>query len=453
MWACFKSGIILTPVNSRLTASEVATLARVCRPRLFIADAASRQHAAAVGDAAPGCVTRICIDDQSAGWESLADLVDRHLGQPEHAVPVHYDQPLWYFFTSGTTGVPKAAILTHGQMAFVINNHLADLLPGLSVTDRCIALAPLTHGAGVHMLVNAARGAATVVPAARRFDADQALQDIQRQGVTNLFVVPTILKALAEAPGASAGDWSRLKWIVYAGAPMYRADQRRALEVFGDRLVQYYGLVEVTGAITVLPPWMHHADDALMAVGSCGYARTGMDILIRDPASGQPLAQDETGEICVAGPAVFAGYLDNAAATAKAMHAGFFHTGDVGHLDRGGLLYITGRLSDMFISGGVNIHPRDIEERLLAHPSVREVAVVGVPDAYWGEIGVAVIVRRDPGVVTEDELGAFLRERLAGYKVPRRFEFWDSIPKTAYGKVSRKEIRDRLLGIATPGHG
>ena len=169
-----------------------------------------------------------------------------------------------------------------------------------------------------------------------------------------------------------------------------------------------------------------------------------MQVSIQDDA-GRELAPGETGEICVCGPAVFAGYHDNPDANAKSFRDGWFRTGDLGHMDAEGYLYITGRQSDMFISGGSNVYPREIEEKILTHPAISEVAVLGMPDPLWGEVGWAVCVPRDGAAVSADELGAFLDGKLSRYKLPRRFVLWDALPKSAYGKITKKMIREELL--------
>jgi fatty-acyl-CoA synthase len=271
--------------------------------------------------------------------------------------------------------------------------------------------------------------------------------------------VPTIVKMLVEHPAVDLHDHSSLRYVIYAGAPMYRADQKRALQVLGPVLVQYYGMGEVTGCITVQPREMHSADDddPQAHIGSCGRVRTGMQLAILD-ADGHEQPCGAVGEICVRGPAVCAGYHDNAAATAQAMRGGWFHTGDLGRVDARGLVFITGRESDMYISGGSNVYPREVEEVLLAHPGVAEVAVLGVPDAKWGEIGVAVVVRRapvdEPGdkgpEANADQLDAaallgHLEGRCARYRWPHHIFFWDALPKSGYGKIVKKDIRRLLI--------
>lgn len=200
----------------------------------------------------------------------------------------------------------------------------------------------------------------------------------------------------------------------------------------------------MTGNITVLPTWLHTTGDGAEArIGTCGFERTGMQVQIQDD-QGNEVGPGLTGEICVVGPAVFAGYFDNPDANAKAFRNGWFRTGDLGHMDAEGFVYITGRSSDMYISGGSNIYPREIEEKILAHPDVSEAAVLGMPDPMWGEIGIAVCVAR-PGIDPDRiELARWLEDRLARYKLPKRILWWDEMPKSAYGKIAKKLIREEI---------
>ncbi len=440
MWACFRLGAVWVPTNFRQTPDEVAYLAKSSGAALMIAGAEFPDHVAACGIAQ---VITIGGD--------FDDLVAEYAGHRAPDVAVDRDDPCWFFYTSGTTGRPKAAVLTHGQMAFVILSHLNDLMPGSGAGDVSLVVAPLSHGAGIHQLVKAAAGGATLLMPPGRFDVAEAWRLVAAHRVTDIFTVPTIVKMLTEHPSVHDHDRSSLRHVIYAGAPMYRADQVHALRVLGPVLVQYFGLGEVTGNITVLPPGEHHVDDARMRIGSCGYERTGMQVSIQGE-DGAELAPFETGEICVAGPAVFAGYYDNPEANAKSFRAGFFRTGDLGHMDAEGFVYITGRSSDMYISGGSNVYPREIEEKLLTHPALSEVAILGVPDPTWGEVGLAVCVARPDASVTETDVIAHLKGGLSSYKLPRRVVFLPEMPKTSYGKITKKLIRETLVaqGIIAP---
>ncbi len=456
MFACFKLGAIWVPTNFRLMPDEVIYLAQFSGAKAFLCHGDFPEHAAAVKKAAPNVQFVWRLDERATanafGEADVSDLLSRHFGRTVPTAAVAHHDPCWFFFTSGTTGRSKAAVLTHGQMGFVITNHLADLLPGINERDASLVVAPLSHGAGVHQLNIAARGAPTVLMPTERFDIPEVWRLIERYHVTNMFTVPTILKMLVEHPAADVCDHSSLKRVIYAGAPMYREDQKLALKKLGAVIVQYFGLGEVTGNITVQQPSMHDVEDLpTTRLGTCGVERTAMQVSIQDD-NGNELEANNTGEICVIGPAVFAGYYDNPEANAQAFRNGWFRTGDLGHQDDQGFVFITGRASDMYISGGSNIYPREIEEKILTHPGIAEVAVVGVPDKTWGEVGVAVCVARAGIKISEAELMDFLVSKVPRYKMPRRFVFIEALPKSGYGKIPKRLVKDELFarGIAGP---
>ena len=443
MFACFRAGAVWVPANFRQSPEEVAYLAAASGAKGMICGAQFPAHAAACRAEADSLSFVISIG-ASEFAEDYDAITARNMGRKQAPVPVFRDDPCWFFFTSGTTGRPKAAILTHGQMAFVITNHLCDLMPGTGPEDASIVVAPLSHGAGVHQLTQVAHGAKTILPASEKLDVPGIWALVERWKVTNAFTVPTILKMLAEDPSADQYDHSSLRYVIYAGAPMYRADQKRALEKLGKVIVQYFGLGEVTGNITVLPPALHVLEDGPDArIGTCGFERTGMQVEIQDE-NGEPVAPGTTGEICVIGPAVFAGYFNNPEANAKAFRNGWFRTGDLGHMDEQGFVYITGRSSDMYISGGSNIYPREIEEKILLHPDITETAVLGIPDPVWGEAGVAVCVARPGADPSAIDLRGWLDGKVARYKLPKITVFWEAMPKSAYGKITKKMIREEL---------
>lgn len=440
LWACFKAGAVWVPTNFRLTPAEVAYLGSSSRAVVMLRDAGFGGHAAAVRAASSHLRQVIAVGDAAADeldYETL--LAAQSPPLPDHEADVGYDDPCWFFYTSGTTGRPKAAVLTHGQMSFVVTNHLADLMPGTTERDASLVVAPLSHGAGIHQLAQVARGAATILTAGEKLDPEEAWALVAEHRVSNMFTVPTILTALVRHPAVDAHDHASLRHVIYAGAPMYEADQAEALQKLGPCLVQYFGLGEVTGNITVLRPDMHLPENA----GSCGVPRTGMEVAIL-AEDGTRLPPDTIGEICVKGPAVFAGYFENEEANQRAFAGGWFHTGDLGRLDARGFLWITGRASDMYISGGSNVYPREAEEAILTHPAVAEVAVVGIPHPKWGEAGVACVVPRDGMAVDEAAVLAHLQPRLARYKHPLRVVVWDALPKSGYGKVPKALVKTRL---------
>jgi fatty-acyl-CoA synthase len=443
-YVAFKLGAVWVPTNYRIAPPEAAYLGKSSSARVMIYDHGFEQYVDVVREASAALEIVIALGEPregELGYEALASLSTA----PFESEEVDRDDPLWFFYTSGTTGYPKAGTLTHGQMAFVVTNHLADLMPGIDYRSRSLVVAPLSHGAGIHAIVNTARGAASVLPGSDKMDPEEIWALVEKHRVDNMFTVPTIVKMLTEHDAVDRYDHSSLKFVIYAGAPMYRCDQQQALRKLGRVLVQYYGLGEVTGNITVLPPSMHEENDDApnCRAGTCGYPRTGIEVAICDDA-GKRLQPYETGEICVRGPAVMLGYDNNPEANAKAFKHGWFHTGDLGHLDKEGFLYITGRSSDMYISGGSNVYPREVEEALSTHESVHEVAVLGMPDPKWGELGVAVVVCRPKFETTPNELIKHLDGKLARYKWPRHVVFWDALPKSAYGKITKKDVRAQL---------
>ncbi|WP_336811099.1 acyl-CoA synthetase [Bosea sp. MMO-172] len=444
MFATFRLGAVWVPTNFRLLPDEVAYLATASGAKGFLCHGDFPEHAAAVAAASPAPEFIWRVGEGAFGEDEVGAVIARHRGEKVENTAVEHDDPCWFFFTSGTTGRSKAAVLTHGQMGFVITNHLCDLVPGSTEKDASLVVAPLSHGAGVHQLMISARGATSILLPTERFDIDEAYRLIAKHCISNIFTVPTILKMLVEHPAVDQHDHSSLRYIIYAGAPMYREDQKAALRKLGKVIVQYFGLGEVTGNITVLPPALHEAEDGPNArIGTCGFERTGMQVQIQDD-QGKEVEPGVQGEICVIGPAVFAGYYDNPEANAKSFRNGWFRTGDLGHMDEQGFVYITGRASDMYISGGSNIYPREIEEKILTHPAIAEVAVLGVPDPVWGEIGIAVCVNRPGQNATEAEIADFLGPKIARYKMPKRFLFWEALPKSGYGKVPKRLVKDEL---------
>tara|TARA_R110001583_G_scaffold149382_3_gene301473 strand:+ start:1880 stop:3433 length:1554 start_codon:yes stop_codon:yes gene_type:complete len=442
--ACFRLGAVWAPTNFRVSPDEANWLAELSGARLLIISAEFQDHHNVIKHAENAVEYTVRIGPGTIGDVSYEEFINEFDGQNCANTDVEHDDPCWYFFTSGTTGRSKAAVLTHGQMSFIITNHLCDLMPDTrQSTDVSLVVAPLSHGSGIHYLTQLAKGVTTVLPQQSGLDPEEIWKLVQKHRVTNMFTVPTIVNTLIDHDSVRTCDHSSLRYVIYAGAPMYREDQKRALGVLGKVLVQYYGLGEVTGCITVLPPDLHSSDDSEARIGSCGIDRTGMQISIQDD-EGRQLAANESGEICVCGVGVFAGYYNNPEANSKSFRNGWFRTGDLGHIDVEGFLHITGRASDMYISGGSNIYPREIEEKLLTHKNIREVAVVGMPDRQWGEVGVVAVVTVDGEKLDEQELTDWMKARISSYKVPRRIHFFNDLPKSSYGKITKKLVSSAI---------
>jgi fatty-acyl-CoA synthase len=445
-WGILRSGGVIAPPNAALSTEELLGISAEVAPAAVIAD---RAHA--------DFVTALQAEGFTGPVFWIGELPTAQAGAaPAEAVDstVDEDDPCWYFFTSGSTGRPKAATFTHRHLGAVLMNHRCDLFPNEDETGASLVLAPLSHGAGIHMLGQVFGGTPSIIHPGGKPSVESLWPAIDAYGITNAFTVPTILNRIAAGyPSGRGPEDHTLERVIYAGAPMLATDQARALERLGPCLVQYFGLAEVTGAITILRPEDHGAipvDDA--GIGTCGRARTGVEIIIVDEV-GTQLAAGEQGEVCVAGPTVCAGYLGRPDANAESFAGGLFHTGDVGYLDERGYLFLTGRKSDMYISGGSNVYPREIEELLLTDTEVAQAVVVGVPDPQWGEIGVAVI-ERAPSTGNEgaggadadaedltERLTALCKSGLAKYKVPKEIHFVDTMPVTAYGKLARKELK------------
>lgn len=447
-WAVMHAGGVLAPPNAKLTPTEVLQLAQTTQPVAVIAHVDMHAHVRALLDAGfADNVFWIGASTDGANTVVTADanrMLSNHDGAKSIPIaPVAEDDPVWYFFTSGSTGAPKAPVFTHRHLGIVLMNHYCDLFPGEDENGASFVIAPLSHGAGIHYLAQVFTGCPSILYNARPFDGEKAWQLFAKYKVTNMFTVPTILNRVVQAMPPSFGPQDHtFKYIIYAGAPLMAADQQKAIERLGPCLVQYFGLGEVTGSITALRPVEHlnlHYDNA--GIGTCGRPRTGIEISIQDD-NGTPLPAQQTGEVCVAGPTVCGGYLNNDKANAESFKDGWFHTGDVGYVDERGYLYLTGRKSDMYISGGSNIYPREIEELLLMHPRVEQASVIGIPDEAWGEIGVATI----QGSANEQELVDYLKTKLAKYKIPKRFTFVDEMPVTAYGKIDKKELKRMIAG-------
>lgn len=442
-WGIIRAGAVIAPPNAALSTEELLNISADVAPAAIIVDRAHEEFVEALQrNGFAGSVLWIGELPETAAEEGATG--ETRTGD----FAVEEDDPCWYFFTSGSTGKPKAATFTHRHLGAVLSNHRCDLFPTEDENGASLVLAPLSHGAGIHMLAQVFGGTPSVIHPGGKVDPSTLWSSIDGYGITNAFTVPTILNRIVAGYPADRGpnDHS-LNRVVYAGAPMLAADQARALERLGPCLVQYFGLAEVTGAITVLRPEEHGripVDSA--GIGTCGRARTGVDIVILDKA-GYELAPGEQGEVCVAGPTVCAGYLGRPDANAESFAHGVFHTGDVGYLDERGFLFLTGRKSDMYISGGSNVYPREIEELLLTDAEVTQAVVVGVPDPQWGEIGIAIVEPTGAvpdaaaGDAASERLRALCKSTLAAYKVPKEIHFVEEMPVTAYGKIARKELK------------
>ncbi|MGY1823509.1 acyl-CoA synthetase [Geodermatophilus sp. SYSU D00079] len=439
LYACGQLGAIWVPVNARLTAPEAEYVLQHSGASVVVHGRDSGELADALRDRLPGVRAWVAAEPPVAGgagslpYEQLLAAAD-----PEpRDEPVALEDPCLVMYTSGTTGRPKGAVLTHGNMTWNATNQLLGM--DFTADERTLALAPLFHIGGLNGTVNPTllRGGCAVV--VRRFDPAETLRVIEEQRVTSFFAVPTMLDAMSREPGFPTRDLSALRTIGAAGAAVPIPTLRTWLDR-GVTMQQCYGMTEASPGCTVLDP-----ADAERRVGSAGRPLFFTDLRVVRP-DGTDAGVDEVGEVVVSGPNVMAGYWDDPEQTAAVLRDGWYHTGDAGSLDAEGYLYIRDRYKDMIISGGENVYPAEVESALLELPAVLEAAVIGVPDQRWGEVGLAVVVPA-PGTAEDPEaIRAALRERLAGFKVPRHVEFVDELPKTATGKIRKPDLRERFPG-------
>jgi long-chain acyl-CoA synthetase len=436
LFGCWAAGLCAVPANARLHPREVEYIAENSGARLLVAT--------------PGLVEAL------APLAGSVDSLDRVIstGTAEYEALVTNSEPLvpaagdptdraWLFYTSGTTGRPKGAVLTHRNLLFMSQCYYADI-DAIDERDTHLAAAPLSHGAGLYALPFVLKGAHQLV--LPHFDVAAILDALQRHQRVSMFAAPTMLTRLAHAPEMPGADLRHLKTIYYGGGPMYVADLERALGLFGPRLYQLFGQGESPMTITGLSQRMH-ADSGHPRrherLGSCGVARTGVLVKVVDEDD-RELPPGEVGEVITKSDCVMEGYWQNPAANAETLRGGWLHTGDLGSLDEDGFLTLRDRSKDMIISGGSNIYPREIEEVLLRHADVVEASVVGRPHPDWGEEVVAFVVARPEATVPEAALDKLCLDHIARFKRPREYRFVEALPKNNYGKVLKTELR-RLL--------
>jgi fatty-acyl-CoA synthase len=436
LYACGQLGAVWVPVNARLTAPEAEYVLAHSGASVVVHGRDHGTLADALRDRLPGVRTWVAAEPPVDGGADSLPYGELLAAAAEELrdEPVLLDDPCLIMYTSGTTGRPKGAVLTHGNMTWNAVNQAM----GMDITagDRTLGLAPLFHIGGLNGTVNPTllRGGCAVL--LRRFDPPETLRVIEEQRVNSFFAVPTMLDAMSRLPEFHTRDLSQLRTIGAAGAALPLPTLRTWLDR-GVTMQQCYGMTEAAPGCTVLD-----SADAERKIGSAGKALFFTDVRVVDP-EGAELPPGEVGEVLVQGPNVMSGYWEDPAQGAAVRRDGWYHTGDAGSVDEEGFLYIRDRYKDMIISGGENVYPAEVESALLELPAVQEAAVIGVPDERWGEAGLALVVPT-PGADTDPEtVRAELRARLAGFKVPREVRFLHELPKTATGKIRKPDLRAR----------
>jgi long-chain acyl-CoA synthetase len=345
--------------------------------------------------------------------------------------------------------VPKGVLTTHRNLSAAVDS---SPLWGFDADTVSLTPLPMFHIGGIGWtFLGICNGAPTILVS--EFDAAAVLDLLERERVTNAVFVPTILQMLCAVEGAADRDYSALRSIAYGASPITTPVLKAALRTFRCPLFGVYGLTETTGGVVQLDPEDHDPDGPREhLLRSAGRPLPWVQLRIVDPSTGDELAPHAVGEVWMRAPNVMAGYFNRPEETAAALTPdGWLRTGDGGYLDEEGHLFLTDRIKDMVVSGGENVYPVEVEEALAHHPGVADVAVIGVPDDRWGETVKALVIRAPGAAVSAEELIAFGRGRLAGYKLPRSVEFVDELPRTPSGKVLKRELRERHRSVCAAG--
>jgi fatty-acyl-CoA synthase len=434
-----KAGIVPVGINWRLALSEVVQVLNDCGAEVLFVGPEFWSLAENLGASVPALRRIIAMGSGHPLWSRFEDWRDLF---PDEAprVPVHADDVALQMYTSGTTGQPKGVQLAHRSFfAFQSLSRPPDMaFEQWSDDDVNLVAMPAYHIGGVGWGIAGLRaGALNIV--LREFDPGAVLEAIERYRVTRVFLVPAAMRLVLEHPAAAATDFGSLKYITYAASPIPLDLLRKAIKVFKCGFVQLYGMTETTGGATYLPP-CDHVVSGSDRMRSAGKAFPGVRLKIVD-ASGDQLPSRGIGEICIRSPANMVGYWNLPDATKETLIDGYVHTGDIGYLDEDGYVYVLDRAKDMIVSGGENVSPVEVETVLNEHPAVEESAVIGVPDDRWGEAIKAIVTIKPGASVDDNDLIAFARLRLAGYKLPKTVEFVSSLPRNPTGKVLRSELR------------
>ena len=431
-----KADAVLVPVNFRLAPAEAAFVIEDAGAEILFVSADFYALVEKVQPDLKSVRRIIAVDGGHASWIDYEKWLAAQSAR-DPALPISAGHCAIQMYTSGTTGHPKGAQLSHANLLPLAEGGTRQFGHWHDADVNLICM-PLFHiGGSGWALIGFYRGIKTVLM--RDADPGAILRVIPEQKVTKSFVVPALLLFLLQHPQCQTTDFSSVELIVYGASPAPVDLVRKARKVFGCDLAQVYGLTETTGAITYLPP-EEHGEKSGERLKSCGKAMAEVEIRVVD-AAGNEVATGEVGEIITRSPQNMMGYWNQPEATRRAIRHDWFHTGDAGYLDTEGYIYIYDRLKDMIISGGENVYPAEVENALFGHPAVADVAVIGVPDEKWGEAVKAMVVKRPGANVSAEELIAFARERIAHYKAPRTIDFVDTLPRTPTGKILKRELR------------
>nr|WP_221234434.1 AMP-binding protein [Terrimesophilobacter mesophilus] len=435
-FACAKAGLVLVPLSWRLSPRELALQLEQADPALLLVE---DEFTTLANATRKRLVAPLAVQGLGAGSieANVPHPTRNSLGEPPVRREVRDDDALLIIFTSGTQGAARGAILTHANCFWT--NLALSRTAEITSSDTVLAVMPQYHVGGWNVQPLLAWWVGATVVLERTFDPGRVLQLIQERRITTTMGVPANYLFLSEHPSFAAADLSSLRHAIVGGAPMPEP-LLRTWHSRGVALTQGYGLTEASPNVLCLPD-----EDARTKVGLAGKPYPHVEVAVADPVTGEELDGDAVGELLVRGPSVFPGYFRAPESTAAALRDGWLHTGDLVHRDSDGYFRVVDRISDIYISGGESIAPTEVEAAIASHPAVAEVAVVGVPDGRWGEVGIAHVVLRQGRVTDEHELLEHCATQLASYKLPKRILFVRSIPRSTGNKVLRRLLVDEYV--------
>ena len=435
------AGMALTFLNYRLHPKEWAWILSDAEAKVLVTQAKFLPDLEAVLDGVPTIEHIVVIGEPTSDDQFTYDDLVQSASATEPAIDVDEDSTAWLLYTSGTTGFPKGAMLSHRNLVVAALNSVIEYEP--QPDERALIAFPLCHVSGYSVPVTHFRGGRIVLTP--MFEPELWMQMVDEHEITGTSMAPTMLNFILQHPKVEDYDLSSLRSIGYGAAAMPVEILRAAISRFGPIVYSGFGMTELGGNVLTFPKSAHeraiNGEEHLLA--SCGTPMVLADVMVVDENMDE-CPPGVVGEIVIRGEQVLKGYFRNEEGTAKAFENGWFHTGDMARRDEEGFFYIVDRMKDMIITGGENVYSREVEEVLYTHPSVSEAAVVGVPDEMWGERVTAVVVLRPGATATESEIIALCRDNLAGYKKPKKVVFLDELPKTVSGKIVKRELRDRF---------
>lgn len=440
LFGCAKAGTVMVPINWRLALPEICFIVKDASCKLLFIGPEFESLIEAIRNECPSLQAIVGIEDSMTGVVSFAQWIATE-SDLDPKRPIGGDDIVLQLYTSGTTGLPKGAQLTHRNLLFSTKLSQTAPLGIWREDDICVLPLPLFHAGGVVFGLNTpcAGGTVIVVREAQPTLIMEAFKSAPGP-VTRLGLVPAVIKAVLDHPKFATANLSSLRTLTYGGSPITPGVLQRAIKSIGPVLLQLFGMTETATVGTALLPSDHDPQN-VARLTSCGRALPGVDILVVD-SGGNPAETGQSGEVRIRCDAVMAGYWNHPEATRAALEDGWYHTGDVGYFDADGYLYIQDRLKDMIISGGENVYPAEVERVLIEHPAVADVAIFGVPDAKWGEAVKAAVVLRTGQSISQDELIAFAQTRLGAFKCPKSVDFIAELPRNASGKVLKRVLRE-----------